>query len=264
MTSRPAFILLLSAFASLYQVSLATPLHTSHGRSPLGGLGDVHVQRNQPLRRDLDELTLDEREQSRRLENDSADTTQAEDASWLHEHSSLENSDLDHLLEELGLSYGDVRELVKRYAAGDPPTCTSSSRPTSAPTSTAPPQTSPTGSSSGPVGSRNMNVVYYAQTPATGQVPLSNICADPTIDVIVLSFITDFYTKGGYPTVSLAISSPGSNLGDEALTNPSSTWHRNAGPPTQPKSPPVPQACSIAWEMVSQAKWHPARKQARR
>lgn len=213
MTSKPAFVLLLSAFASLYQVSLASPLHTSHDRSPLRGLSDVHVHKNQALRRDLDELTLDETKQSGRAENDSTDTAQAEDASWLHKHSNLEDSDLDHLIEELGLSYGDVRELVKRYAAGDPPTCTSSSRPTSAPTSTAPPRTSPTGSSSGPVGSRNMNVVYYAQTPATGQVPLSNICADPTIDVIVLSFITDFYTKGGYPTVSLQLSPPRSSLG---------------------------------------------------
>lgn len=213
MSSRPAFVLLLSAFASLCQVSLASPLHTLHDRSPLDGLGDVHVHRNQPLRRDLDELTLDEREQSRRSENDSADTTEAKDASWLHEHSTLEDSDLDQLIHQLGLSYGDVRELVKRYAAGDPPTCTSSARPSSAPTGTAPPQTSPTGSSSGPVGSRNMNVVYYAQTPATGQVPLSNICADPTIDVIVLSFITDFYSKGGYPTVSFPISFQCSVLG---------------------------------------------------
>lgn len=219
MTSRPAFVLLLAAFASLHQVSLASPLHILHesnllhdGAAPRDGYliarsddghDSVHPHRSQPLRRDINEVAIGETKQSRRSDNDSSDTTQAKDASWLHEHSSLEDSDLDHLLDELGLSYSDVRDLAKRYAGGDP-ACTSA-QPTSTPTSAVPPPTSPTGSSTGPAGARNMNVVYYAQTPATSQVPLSNICADPTIDVVVLSFITDFYSKGGYPTVSRAL-----------------------------------------------------------
>lgn len=216
MTSKPAFALLFSAFACLSPVSLASPLHTLHDRSPLHNgaapkhehllvrPGDVredaHFHKAQPLKRDLDEVALETRELARRSDNDSTDTEQTKDSSWLHEHSALEASELDHLLDELGLSYSDVRELVKRAAGGDP-VCTSA-RPSSTPTSTTPPQTQPTGPAAGPAGARNMNVVYYAQTPATGQVPLSNICADPTIDVVVLSFITDFYQKGGYPTVS--------------------------------------------------------------
>ena len=54
--------------------------------------------------------------------------------------------------------------------------------------------------------SSNLNIVYYSQTDKTSAVPLSQICQDPNIDMILLAFVTDFFGPGGYPTVNFASS----------------------------------------------------------
>ena len=51
---------------------------------------------------------------------------------------------------------------------------------------------------------RDLNVAYYAQSPPTTQVPFLDLCSDPSIDIILLSFITDFFSVGGFPTLNLA------------------------------------------------------------
>ena len=44
--------------------------------------------------------------------------------------------------------------------------------------------------------------VYYGQTAATSQVKLTDLCADDSVDIVILSFLTDFAGPGGYPTVN--------------------------------------------------------------
>lgn len=169
MTYKPAFALLLTPFACLLQLSAANPQHASlhalHGkRSPLDGAITLHLSEDPQIKPEVDGRVLSA------SDSESLDASPQEGASRLHDHSGPDDSDLDELLDQVGLSSSNDRGLVKRQAAGQ----------------------------------RNMNVVYYAQTPATSQVPLTEICADPTIDVVILSFITDFYSAGGYPTVSLS------------------------------------------------------------
>jgi hypothetical protein len=203
-----SFAVLLIAFVCLPHGSSSSPVHQFHKRALLHNGARVshkHIAHRSSeahygahARHDLDDLPYQSE-----TENDTSAVDQ-DDGKWLYEHSELGTTELDLLLQELGMSYSDVRELVKR-AGHDPPACTTSSPgatvPTSAPASPPPAAATQLPSTSGNNG-RNMNVVYYAQSPATPQVPLPVICADPTIDVVILSFITDFFTAGGYPTVS--------------------------------------------------------------
>ncbi|KIV95769.1 hypothetical protein PV10_03384 [Exophiala mesophila] len=49
---------------------------------------------------------------------------------------------------------------------------------------------------------RNLNAAYYGQTPLTQNVPLSQVCADTSVDIVILGFITTFY-NGAYPTLNM-------------------------------------------------------------
>ena len=56
-----------------------------------------------------------------------------------------------------------------------------------------------------PMSSSNV-AVYYGQTDQTSNVPLTTVCADPNVDMIVLAFVTTFYTpypSGSYPTLNM-------------------------------------------------------------
>ena len=44
--------------------------------------------------------------------------------------------------------------------------------------------------------------VYYGQTAATGQINLTSLCEDPSVDIVILAFLTQFFGPGGYPTVN--------------------------------------------------------------
>lgn len=207
MTLTPTLTFLFASLACVCQLSAANPLHPVHDNSVLFHESpDLHRAANGLHQRSQEQRT--DGRLSRRTDNDIGEADAGNDVSWVHDHSDLGDLELEELLDELGMSYRDVRDLVKRVAAaGDPPTCTTAppTAPTNPPSpatasSTSPPKPAPSGPSR--AGPRNMNVVYYAQSPATGEVPLPNICADPNIDVVILSFITDFYTAGGYPTVS--------------------------------------------------------------
>ena len=46
-------------------------------------------------------------------------------------------------------------------------------------------------------------VVYYGQTPATQQVKLARICADPSVDIVILAFLTTYFGPDGYPVLNL-------------------------------------------------------------
>ena len=49
-----------------------------------------------------------------------------------------------------------------------------------------------------------MNVVYYSQTDLTSVVSLSQVCADPDVDIIILAFVTNLVSAGGYPALNMA------------------------------------------------------------
>ena len=221
--ARRTFALLLSALTALASLSHSKPVHNHHAlhlaRAPRHG----HTSLG---RRDVVVLEEEEDKLAKRSDNESSPDTQ--NGAWLDDseaRSTSEQTDLDQLIDDLGLSYSDVRELVQKYADdGWPPACTSTGiASTSLPTVTAsqtssPPTASSTNTSPRPVnnGARNMNVVYYAQTPATQQVPLTTICQDGSIDIVVLAFVTDFFSAGGYPTVS---PSPTSSPSQSSLPN---------------------------------------------
>lgn len=44
--------------------------------------------------------------------------------------------------------------------------------------------------------------VYFGQSGATGQVPLSQICQDPNVDIVNIAFLTTYFGPGGYPSVN--------------------------------------------------------------
>lgn len=43
--------------------------------------------------------------------------------------------------------------------------------------------------------------VYYGTTPATQIGGLLSLCQNPNVDIVILSFIYDFFSQGGYPTL---------------------------------------------------------------
>jgi hypothetical protein len=59
-------------------------------------------------------------------------------------------------------------------------------------------------------------VVYYAQTEATGQVQLDNLCQDPSIDIVILAFVTNYFAGGGYPAVNFGAACGGQTAAMQA------------------------------------------------
>jgi chitinase len=46
-------------------------------------------------------------------------------------------------------------------------------------------------------------VVYYGQTTQTSAVPLTEVCADPSVDLVILAFVPDLFGPGGWPTLNM-------------------------------------------------------------
>jgi chitinase len=46
-------------------------------------------------------------------------------------------------------------------------------------------------------------VVYYGQTTQTSAVPLTQVCADPSVDVVILAFVPNLFGPGGWPTLNM-------------------------------------------------------------
>jgi chitinase len=56
-----------------------------------------------------------------------------------------------------------------------------------------------------PMSSSNV-AVYYAQTDQTSSVQLTEVCSDPSVDIVILAFVNNFFTPyptGPYPTLNL-------------------------------------------------------------
>lgn len=43
--------------------------------------------------------------------------------------------------------------------------------------------------------------VYYGQSPATSQVTLAKLCSDDSINIVILAFLSEFFSAGGLPTM---------------------------------------------------------------
>jgi chitinase len=79
-------------------------------------------------------------------------------------------------------------------------TATSSDSQTMAPYSSVP---SPTSTDYVFKTSRQNNVAaYYGQTPDTKTGDLMQLCQNPNVDIVVLAFVTSFFTNGGFPSAS--------------------------------------------------------------
>ena len=55
--------------------------------------------------------------------------------------------------------------------------------------------------------------VYYGQSPQTANVTLGTICEDPSVDIVILAFLSEFFGPGGYPVLNL-----GAACGSDATT----------------------------------------------
>lgn len=43
--------------------------------------------------------------------------------------------------------------------------------------------------------------VYYGQSPATSQVTLAKLCSDSSVNIVILAFLSEFFSAGGLPTM---------------------------------------------------------------
>ena len=75
----------------------------------------------------------------------------------------------------------------------------------------------PTGGSTSSSGSFNAGAsnnlaVYYGQTDASSSVTLAQQCADASVDIVILAFLTEYFGPGNYPTLNFggSCSSPNS------------------------------------------------------
>lgn len=62
--------------------------------------------------------------------------------------------------------------------------------------------------SAGPVATFNAKAstnqaVYYGQTPLTANVTLDIVCEDPSVDIVVLAFLNEYFGPGSYPVLNL-------------------------------------------------------------
>lgn len=46
-------------------------------------------------------------------------------------------------------------------------------------------------------------VVYYGQSTQTSTVPLTDICADPNVDIVILAFVPTLFGAGGWPSLNM-------------------------------------------------------------
>jgi len=51
--------------------------------------------------------------------------------------------------------------------------------------------------------------VYFGQTDATGRTSLASMCQDPSVDIVILAFITVSFGPGNYPVVNFGAACDG-------------------------------------------------------
>ena len=73
----------------------------------------------------------------------------------------------------------------------------------SAPAAPAAPSAGSGGASSGSFNAKAKDnvAVYYGQSPATSQVTLAKLCEDDSVNIVILAFLSEFFSAGGLPTM---------------------------------------------------------------
>ena len=71
----------------------------------------------------------------------------------------------------------------------------------SAPSPAAKPTSAPASSGSFNAKAKDNVAVYYGQSPATSKVNLTALCSDPSVNIVILAFLSEFFSAGGLPTM---------------------------------------------------------------
>ncbi|KIW19305.1 hypothetical protein PV08_03599 [Exophiala spinifera] len=104
-----------------------------------------------------------------------------------------------------GSSHPTVYPITFANSHGSYPTPGPSSTPTAAASSSSSSsQQTPSGTYAFNPQASDLNIVYYSQTDLTKTVTLTQVCSDPSVDVVILAFITSLFGKGGYPSMNMA------------------------------------------------------------
>ena len=76
----------------------------------------------------------------------------------------------------------------------------------SAPAAPAAPATGSGAASSGSFNAKAKDnvAVYYGQSPATSQVTLAKLCADDSVNIVILAFLSEFFSAGGLPKIDFS------------------------------------------------------------
>lgn len=70
-----------------------------------------------------------------------------------------------------------------------------------APAPAAKPASAPASSGSFNAKAKDNVAVYYGQSPATSQVTLTKLCSDPSVNIVILAFLSEFFSAGELPTM---------------------------------------------------------------
>ncbi|CAD0091578.1 unnamed protein product [Aureobasidium vineae] len=65
------------------------------------------------------------------------------------------------------------------------------------------------------IGRQNNVAVYYGQTSETETGDLLQLCQNTNVDIVVLAFVTSFFTNGGFPSASFGPSCKGSTTAQQ-------------------------------------------------
>ncbi len=63
------------------------------------------------------------------------------------------------------------------------------------------PASTPASSGSFNAKAKDNVAVYYGQSPATSQVTLAKLCSDDSVNIVILAFLSEFFSSGGLPTM---------------------------------------------------------------
>ena len=63
------------------------------------------------------------------------------------------------------------------------------------------PASAPASSGSFNAKAKDNVAVYYGQSPATSQITLAKLCSDPSVNIVILAFLSEFFSAGGLPTM---------------------------------------------------------------
>ena len=102
-------------------------------------------------------------------------------------------------------------------AASTPTGTAPASPPFPANSSTPAAAAAPTGTGSAGSGGF-LQAVYYGSSADTSQVPLSQICAGNTVDIVILAFLSTFDGPGGYPKVDFGGACPAAAIPGSSAT----------------------------------------------